>query len=444
MKTKLFLTIFFAFFACCSYAQDYSEYNGKTISAINVKTTRISPDKVREKFMLGEGDVFNTKNYVFAKQVLHDMRVFKSIDFSVTENEDETVSISIDAKDGYYIFPLLFGTGGSKSTIAVAVMEANYFKAGETAFVFGAFNSDGYSAMGGLAISDNFFSVMFGRLKFQEKVFDNGSYSTSGLFSSSEDLDQFNKPVNKYDIDSESVRVMWSRSFLERVSISFAFDFADVSYDGGNAPKDDGSHNKASIGLRTYKNLNRGGGGFGALFGMGLSDVNDRLADLPREEYGYFAGINYENGGSHTGADYSISKIYFKTSGSIELKKRHIITVDASAAKAFEAPFYDRISSVDILSGRGIYSREFRGHEAVGLGASVVYYLLKNKTGFATLVPFVESGVIWDEGYRRNTTGVGTGISYRFWRIPFPLGINYTHNVTDGSYDVSFLFGGGF
>jgi hypothetical protein len=95
-----------------------------------------------------------------------------------------------------------------------------------------------------------------------------------------------------------------------------------------------------------------------------------------------------------------------------------------------------------MLTGKGIYARDFRGEEAAGGGISFLFYLLKNKTGAAILTPFIESAVINDNHTTRTQTGIGASISYRLWRIPFPLGINYTYNVTDGSYDISFLFGG--
>ncbi len=447
MKKSIILFLLSAFFPVFAFAAPEAAFNGKTISEINIKTARISPEIVREKFLMEKGEVFNADNYDFAKQCLHDMRVFKTIDFSITDNGDNTITINIDAKDSYYVFPLIFGSGGSKNTVAAALMEANLFKSGEVAYLFGLVSTDGYMAMGGLGLNNNFFSAVIKNMEYEEKVFDNGSYNTSGFFSSADNLDDFGTPVKQYKVKSNSQRLLFSKSFMEKTSLMASFDFAEVKYSGNDTPRDAGSHNKFSFSFKKHKNSKPGGsmgGNFGALFGIGLSDIKDRLSDLEKTKYGYLINAVYENGGDYTGSDFSISKFYLKTMGNAELKKRHILTLDFSAAKVFEAPFYDKLRSPEVLSGQGVYSREFRGEEALGLGTSFAYYLIKNTTGILTLVPFVESAVIWDGGERRNLTGAGASISYRLWRIPFPIGLNYTQNVTDGSYNFSFLFGGGF
>lgn len=444
---KIILSLLLIFLYSVAFSQQSSEHNGKTIKEINIKTSRISPEIVRRKFLLHENEVFFEDNYYDAKQALHDMRVFKSIDFIVSDNEDGTISININADDGYYVFPLIFGTGGSKSTFAAAVIEANLFKAGEMLVAFGAFSGDGFSTMAGFGINDNFFSIMYSGMNFEESVYKNGSYSTSGLFTSEPDKDQTGKPVNKYDVENNSFGISWSRSFYERASFTIGFNTSDIGYKGKSAvPKDEGNHNKLVIGFRSFKNMNPGGGGagFGALFGVGLSDIADKLADLPKEKLGYFAGLTYESGGDYIGSDYGISKVNLKLSGNIEFKSRNVLFIDMSAAKDFEASFNDKIKSGDVLSGKGIYSREFRGDEAAGIGASFTWRPIKNKTGVLSIVPFIENAVLWKNGSPQNHAGAGAAVSYQIWRIPFPIGINYTQNLNDGSSDFSFVFGGGF
>ena len=429
-----------------AFSQDISIFNGKTVGKINAQTSRISPEIVRKKFLMNEGDVFFEENYNDARHALHDMRVFKSIDFNITDNEDGSITIDINAKDGFYVFPLIFGVGGSKSTFAAALIEANLFKAGETVMLFGAFNSDGFTSMAGFGVKDNFFSLAFSDMKYTEYVYANGSYSSSGLFTAEPDNDKFGKPVNQYDVRNNTLRVSWSRSFHERAGITLGFSAADINYKGSNSPDDEGVHNKIIIGIRNFKNMRPGGrsAGFGALFGIGLSDMADRLADLQKERLGYFAELTYENGGDYTGSDFAISKAGMKLTGNIEFKTRNVLYVDFASAKNFEAPFHDRIKSKDVLSGKGIYSREFRGDEAIGTGISFVWYPVKNKTGVLSVMPFIENAVLWNGDLRHNHGGAGASVSYQFWRIPFPIGINYTQNLNDGSGNVSLLFGGGF
>ncbi|MDR1196214.1 MAG: hypothetical protein LBL00_07045 [Endomicrobium sp.] len=442
---KFFVPLLLIFFCSFAFSQENSDFNGKTVKEINIKTSRISQKIARKKFLMQEGEVFFEDNYDTARQALHDMRVFKSIDFNITENEDDTISVNIDAKDGYYVFPMIFGSGGSKSTFAAALMEANLFKAGEMLFLFGVFSSDGFSTMAGFGLKNNFFAIGYGGMQFEESVYKNGSYSTSGMFTAEPDKDKFGDPINKYDVKNNAFSLSWSRSFYEKLSLSAGFTASDIKYKGNITPSDEGKHNKAVLAVRTFKNVKHdGGGGFGALFGIGLSDIADKLADLPKEKYGYSAGLTYETGGDYTGSDYDISKINLKLSGNIEFKTRNVILLDINAAKDFESRFNDKIKSRDVLSGKGIYSREFRGTQAIGTGLSFVWHPVKNKTGILSVVPFIENAILWNGGSPQNHGGAGAIVSYQIWRIPFPIGINFTQNLNDGSSEVSFTVGGGF
>ncbi|MCL2390787.1 MAG: hypothetical protein FWC88_05105, partial [Endomicrobia bacterium] len=418
MKTAFSIILISLFFSFVYAQENPRSYDGRTIKEINVKTSRVPPKIVKKKFLLNEGDIFYADNYDFAKQAVHDMRIFKTADFLIIENDDSSISIDINAKDSYYVFPFIFGTGGSKSTLAVALIEANLFKRNETIFISGAFNADGFAASGGLGLNDNFFSASVSGFNYDEKVFDDGSYSVSGLFSPLKGSGGSEVLTNEYNVKSDSVKLSWSKSFREREGFTIGFNFSEVKYSGINPPNDTGSHNKIYAGFRKFKNIKTSGGmsSMGALFGIGLSDVTDKLSDLDKTKYGYYAEINYENGGSYTGSDFTISKAYLKTKFSAETKKRHVLIFDAAAAAAFEAPYYDRVRSGEVLSGRGIYARDFRGKKGFGTGISFIYYATKNKIGITTITPFAESSVIDDSGKARSRTGVGAAVSYRMWR----------------------------
>ena len=442
--TAIIISIF-ALFCGFAFAQDENSFEGKVVRSVNVSTKRIKPHIVKNKFLLSEGDSFDAENFGLAKQALHNMRIFKELDFRVTENEDSTIDINIDAQDSYYVFPMVFGKGGSKSAIAITLMQANLFRRGEAAAITGAFNSDGYMLSANLGLSQTFFSVGFSNFDYEEKVYSNGSYSSSGLFSADDSNNKFEDSIiNRYIVDSKSLRASVSRTFFERTSVSAGLELSDVKYKGAVVPDDKGTHSKIILGVRQSKNFGGAAGsgsGFGAIFGMGLSDVKDFLRDLPKNKYGYLLALNYENGGSYTGSDFSTSQVFLRAAGRVEFKTRHFLTLEAATAHAFETTHFNRIRSGKVLSGNGIYSREFRGESGVGTGASLLFYVLKNKTGVATFTPFVESAVIWDDGNTRSHTGAGAGISYRFWRLPFPIGVRYTYNFTDNSYNVSAIFG---
>ncbi|MDR3113486.1 MAG: hypothetical protein LBU09_03840 [Endomicrobium sp.] len=448
MKKFVAAAVLSAFFSVWAFAQEaipLTSYNGKTVKSVNISAKRIKPSIIKKKFLISEGKTFDADDYELAKQSLHKMRIFKEINLDINENEDSTIDINIDAKDGFYVFPMIFGTGGSKSTFAGMLMEANVFKRGETAFALGAFNSDGYSATAALGFSKNFLSLGFSGFEYEEKIYENNSYSSSGLFSlSSDENGKYADPVKQYDIDAKSVKIALSKTFFEKTSASLGGNFSMVKYRGADAPQDEGSHNKIFISLRHSQNFNSAGagiGGFGAMFGIGLSDVKDLFSKLPKTKYGYFASLIYENGGSHTGSDYSISKLSARAAGKAEFTKRHFLTLEVSAAKAFETPYFDRICSGEVMGANGMYSKDFRGESAAGATLSLFYYLLKNKKGMLSFTPFVETSIVWDKGFPRNQTLAGAGISYRFWRIPFPLGLKYTCDFTNGEQAFLVTFG---
>ncbi|MDR2426767.1 MAG: hypothetical protein LBD46_06295 [Endomicrobium sp.] len=442
---KLFLSITLILLCSFAFSSETADFNGKTIREINIKTSRISPKMVRKKFLMQEGEVFFKDSYDYARQALHDMRIFKSIDFDIAENEDNTLSINIDAKDGYFILPMIFGTGGNESMLAVALMEANIFKAGEMFSIFGSFSSDGFLTMALLGIENNLFSIGYNGMEFEESVYKNGSYSTSGMFSSDSKRDKSGKPLNSYDIKSDGFVLSWSRLFYEKTSISLAFNTSYIQYKGNNTPDDEGRHNKMIFSIKNFKNAKEGDNvDWGALFGIGQSGIADKLAALPKKKFGYSVRLTYENGGDYIGSDYDISRISLNFSGNIEFKTRNTLFLNITAAKGFESKFNDRIKSIDTLSGKGIYSKMFRCDEAIGGGLSFAWYPIKNKTGVLSIVPFIENAILWDNSSIQNHGGAGTIISYRMWRIPFPLGINFTQNLNDRSNEVSFVFGGGF
>ena len=118
--------------------------------------------------------------------------------------------------------------------------------------------------------------------------------------------------------------------------------------------------------------------------------------------------------------------------------------VEARAQDAFKASFSDEIVSTDLLSGMGRYDRQIRGSRGAGTAASFIYYLLRNDTGLLSIAPFYEIAYVYAGGGYRPHSGTGGTLSYKLWRFPFPVGINYTRNLQDGSDQVGFVIGGTF
>lgn len=451
MKRFLF-SLILIFGGICVFAQDVqdfefcSSFNGRAVTQVNVTTARIKPSLVKDKFLLKEGEIFNFEDYDHARKALHDMRIFKTIDFNLTPDGETGVKIDIDAHDGHFVFPLVLAAGGGGSTtVAVMLMEANLFKRGELASIFGAFNSDGFMAAGGAGFNDWGFNTAFADFDYTEEQYADGSFNNSGLFSSGSD-DVKEDPVNSYRAQSDMWAVGASKSFHERVALSLGFSSSDVKYSGDFAPADSGMYNKFSAGIKFYRNMKPSKGAaaaFGSIFGLGNSDTGDKISKLPHIRPGYFLGADYEWGGSYTGSDFDISKASLTARGSLELKTRHVFQVYLQAAQTFEGGFFENIKTNDIIN-KGKYSRNFRGEKGFGGGASVTLLILNNKLGALALEPFAETSRLETDGHSYDLSGAGAGVYYKFRRFPFPLGLNYTRNITQKENTVSFMFGGGF
>ena len=117
---KKILTILFLFFSISVFADDL------TVRHISVQTTRIHPEVVKNKFPLKRGDIFTHTSYEHAQNKLHDMRLFKKLDFSTQQDKNE-IDIHIRAEDGYYFFPLGFFSSGDKNVLFLSLFEGNFF-----------------------------------------------------------------------------------------------------------------------------------------------------------------------------------------------------------------------------------------------------------------------------------------------------------------------------
>lgn len=423
----------------CSTITYSQNFEGSKIENINITTMRINPKVVKNKFPLKEGQLFNEEDYQKAQDKLHDMRVFKELNFNLERNDNGNIDINIDSKDGYYVFPLIFFTGGSKKATAISLAEGNFFKRGETAFIFAATGDDGTALSGGLAIDDQFFGINYTNLNFEQRFYKNNWSSNYGIFVTADDKDKFGAPEKEIYTKQDYFSLMYARE-LGNLS---AFIMPELEYIRYSEPIDNGNHNRLTFGL-SYKENVRQGSNMGAMFGYGLSDKKKSLQNLPKIQPGYALTAAYGIGGSWTGADYNISKLTLAAQGFIEFKNRHIFNMALKAANSFNSPFSNEIRSEELLASEGRYSRQRRGTRGAGLSTSFVFYILRNDTGLLALQPFYELAYLYRNGDYYNQSGTGATVSYKFWRFPFPLGINYTHNLSDSSNQVAFVFGGKF
>ena len=421
------------------FAQDY---NGCTVEKINISTLRMKPDAARQKFPLKEGCIFDEKDYQAAQEDLHNMRVAREIDFNITPVGEESINIDIDIKDGYYIFPLPFyAASGGKSVAALALATGNILKLGETNVLFFAAGSDGQSVSNTLMLGDNIFQLKYTHLNFEQRFYEGGWSSTFGVLNTGNDEGKFGAPLETLDTKRQYFSLMYGRKLGPLTAwVMPAYD--DYTY-SPSASADGGNHNKITAGL-SYRKGTRAGANMGAVFGFGLSDKKQAMQPLNAPKLSYTAGASYTAGGGWLGADYNIKKIAINSDILYELKTRHTFYLGLKAEDSFNSLFSDDIKSLDLLAGLGKYSRQRRGTRGAGLGAAATYILLRTDLGLLSLQPFYELAYVYNDGRYRPHSGTGATMAYKFWRFPFPVGINYTHNLSDSSNLVGFSFGANF
>jgi len=412
-----------------------------TVGQISADTTRMSENTLKRHFLLKPGEEFSAQRYEQAQDELHKLRVFKKLDFTATP-QNEQMNIHISAEDGWYIFPMGFFTGGSKSAGGVSLAAGNLFKQGESTFAFAGGGADGWTAYAGWVTPKHFFNIRYTHLEADQRFYSGHWMNIPSVFSTADDKeDHGTKLLREISGTQQQVEFVYKYRISRTLRLALRPQYKYVSYQNGAL--DSGKHHQISFGLEFADDI-RPGMNMGALSGYGLTDKKQSLQDLSRPRSGYTGAITYTGGGDFTGSDYAISKLSLKAAWFLELKQRHVFMLQAHGENAFDAPFSDQITSIQVLSGIGRYDRQLRGKRGVGLGTTFVYYLIRNQTGLLSLAPFYELAYIDTGNAYTPHSGAGVSLMYKLWRFPLPFGLNYTHNLQDGSHQIGFVIGGAF
>lgn len=438
-KLYLFPAILFSLLAPSLVAAQ--SFDGLNIDEITIVTQRMEPAILRRQFEIEQNTPFNPAAYNAAVQELHDMRVFKKLEASLSPSPKGGVNIDINAHDSYYILPIPFYTSSNgKSAVALAVAEGNYFKRGEVATTFFAAGSDGAVGAFNLKEGKNSFLIQYTSLDFDQRFYSGGWSSNFGIFNTADDEEdpRFGAPLQTLKTERDLVSLAYSRE-IGKFTLMSAASYDYYSYSAATA--DGGNHNKITLGAHYRHGRRRQAVNMGALFGIGLSDKASALKPLPAPELSYNLAATYTRGGRLTGADYNISKLSMQADATLELKTRHMFYLGASAQDSFNSPFSDDVRSPDLLTGAGEYSRQLRGERGAGVGAVITYFLLRGNLGLLSVQPFYEIAFVRSGGEYRQHSGAGATLAYKFWRFPFPIGLNYTHNLADGSKQTGLSLG---
>ncbi len=414
----------------------------ETVHSITAETTRMAPETLLKRFHLKEGEEFTEKEYEKAQTDLHKLRVFKTLEF-IEEKRKHGVDIHIKADDRSYVFPMAFAMSGKKRSAGLSLASGNIFKQGESAFFFIGGGRDGFATHGGLVLGNDSFFAGYSHINFEQSFYENGWMSAPGIFSAADDRGNYNKfLLGTVKGKQDDFTFTYRRKFSSVWSVFITPQYEYYRYQDGLL--DGGNHSNVSFGFQ-YADDIRPDMNMGALSGIGLSDKAHALRDLPRIRTGKLAQVSYTVGGHWSGSDYDIQKLSLGGGYMWEFKDRNLLALFVKAQRAFDAPFSNLIRSGDLLFGMGIYDREQRGKGGVSAGVSFTYFILRNQIGLLSLMPFFEQAYITSGGHSYQPhAGAGATLTYRFWRFPFPIGLNYTHNVNDGSHHFGLKVGGHF
>ena len=423
------------------FAQDgnnYGQYNGKNIQEIQIKTKRIDAGIVKKKFLIKEGQIFNDKKFNEAQEKLHNMRIFKKLSFDIVPINQDDIIIKIDGEDGAYIFPLAFVTSGAQKGGGLTFVEGNYFKKGEMLYLFFGVGDNGEMVNLGGNINDYFASIKFENLNFHRRFYQDNWVSAGGLFGADKDKEKFSNPIRE-DYNNED---KFSLMFAKNINNLTLFVRPEYYYIDSSSAIDNGTHSTLSIGVNYQKNM-RQGVNFGALMGYGLSDKKDALKDLTARKLGFMFASSLKQGYAWTGSSYKIIKLALDGQINLEFKNRNLFVFYLRGKNSFNSPFNDEVHTLELLNF-GKYSRQRYGKLGVAGGLSYVWYLTRNNTGLFSFSPFYEFASVYADRQYYNQSGIGANLSYKFWRFPFPIGLNYTYSINDSSQQVSFIFGAQF
>ncbi len=411
-----------------------------TVGNISAETTRMSPQTLQKRFLLKTGEEFSQDRYQKAQDELHKLRVFKKLDF-YAQLRGEQMDIHIKAEDDWYIFPMGFFTGGAKSAGGISLAAGNLFKQGESTFLFGGGSRDGWTVNAGLVTPQHFFNLQYKHLDADQRFYSGHWFNIPSVFSTTDDKEDHANSLLREIFGTEQTFGLTYKYRLSRtLRLALRPQYKYVSYQ--NRDLDSGKHHNIGIGLEFSDDI-RSGMNMGALSGLGLTDKTQSLQNLPKTRVGYIGNITYTNGGDWTGSDYALSKLSISATGLLELPQRHLLILQAQAQNAFELSFSDQITSTDLLS-MGRYDRQLRGKRGAGISTSFVYYLMRNQTGLLSIAPFYELAYVDTGNQYTPHSGAGATLMYKLWRFPLPMGLNYTHNLQDGSHQVGFVIGGAF
>lgn len=423
------------------------------IHKISFSGNRVSEETLRAVLPLKEGGVLTEKGLEEAYDALYGMKLFKSVAVSTVAAGAGLVDLAINARDGWFLFPMPFAASGpSGGSAGLMVFSRNIFKRAETASVFGSAGGAGGSAGAFLERNGRVFSVRHSERSVDERLFGDGGFSTAqnvrtadgkgGFARYGEVAALYNRRQN---INSISVSFpLPRRGGGAALSGAVSYTAEKNGYGGGQRElRGGGRVSRVSLGL------NAGGQGekrddFGVIFGMGLADMEKRLGRSVKSVNRWRGGLTAQNAGAWTGSDFAFSKAVLSVENSTVWGGWNSLLLRCGAAVSANAPESQLPATGRETGLTGQYVREFRAPRMASFGAQYSKPLSVSRRGTFSGALFAETA--FDPAAYADTVqdGAGLSFSYRFWRFPLPLGLAYTYSFRDRDLQLSAAMGGRF
>lgn len=427
------------------------ELEGKTITAINITSKRTSKEEIAARVLeLKTGGPWSLEAEKKVRKRLHAMGVFRELE--IKSRYDETskgVVVDIDADDAWFIVPLpLVMSGDNGSNYSLLVMSGNLFHRAENIFFNGSIGPDTRSGMAAIEKGNwQFMAGLDKSAEYTEKHYADGAYNALGASPADSKVGH---PANTYTRKSDESRFSVSRKLNDSHTVGASFSTARHVLKGGlpALKPEPGRHNMIGVEY-TYTHegnggVSREGGGMGAMFGLGLSDLDERVDKRSNTGSRQVLELNVQRSDGLSGSQYDYSLMRVAWSGEWEFSKHDKLALRVGGAKGWALPFTQLIPTGKDVGLRGEYQREWRGTEGIGGTVSFSHSLKRSKRGILEVVPFAESAWVWNGSNRYNQSGAGINFYYQFWRFPIPLGLSYTWSFTDKDGVISMAAGFGF
>lgn len=436
---------------------------GLPITELRIVTTRVSEDVVRTMIRVGEGDKFEEHTLQDIRARLAQSTLFKKI--SVNASSDAAgngVRVNLDLWDGWFLIPFPFVTsGGGGLNASLLLVERNFFKRAETISAFMGGNEDGASGSANVQLPSVTVNARLARRSIFVWNYADGAFNTTGRFRSSRAEDEpqrFGAIANQYTRKIEEFGFEIRKTFFRKIGTSLGFSTQKNDYRelvAGGFPADAGLANAMTFGLNYRLGTRRAAGmlepgfsfsDFGAIFGFGLADIEERLKPLARRSYQVMFDWGVEQSDRSVGSDFNYTKMHLSVLPAIRFLNRQTLSlrIRGSAGLREDLPLNQRVATGRELGLRGNYAREYRGDRGAGASLGFSYPFRRTRLGSWTAESFLEGAGVWRAGRGDGKSGIGVGLTYQFWRFPLPLGVIYSHSFDDGDGQINAAIGGRF